>query len=68
MCRGEWGKVKRKISSVSQGVNNVTMVIFRYSVILGVNMLKKVNVQCSIWGICTVHYNYLDAVLYHYWR
>ena len=36
--------------------------------ILGVNMLKKVNVQCLIWGICTVHYNYLDVVLYHYWR
>ena len=31
ICRGEWRKVKRKISSVSEGVNNVNMVIFRYS-------------------------------------
>ena len=30
-CRGDWGKLKRKILSVSQGVNNVNMVILRYS-------------------------------------
>ena len=28
--RGKWGKGKRKISSVSQGVDIVNMVIFRY--------------------------------------
>ena len=48
-CRGEWGKVKQKISSVCQGVNNVNIVIFLgILLILWVNMLKKVNVQSSI--------------------
>ena len=42
MCKGEWGKVKRNISSVSQSVNNVNMVIFRYSAYFRGKYVKKI--------------------------